>query len=108
MESRSARRAAKKRAAQRNFQRMACAALRYSTDALQAALRQGCARLCDNRAQATVEYAAVLAGFLCVVVALGALWRAVSSGLFVEHALMAASHHIQAAALGAVADVFAF
>ena len=30
------------------------------------------------------------------------------AGLFVEHALMSASHHLQLAALGSVADVFAF
>lgn len=55
-----------------------------------------------------VEYAVVLAGVLCMVVALGVLAKAMGEGLFVEHALMSASHHLQLAALGSVADVFAF
>ncbi|MCR2035200.1 hypothetical protein [Adlercreutzia mucosicola] len=49
----------------------------------------------------------VTAAFVCVVVAGAALWRALSSGLFVEHALMAASHHLQGAA-GWIADVFSY
>ena len=50
----------------------------------------------------------VTAGLLAVIVACGALWRSFEGGLFVEHALMAASHHVQGAALGAVADVFLY
>lgn len=57
--------------------------------------------------QSTVEYAVVLVAVLCVVVALGALWRALETGLFVEHALASASHHVRACA-GWVADVFAY
>lgn len=38
----------------------------------------------------------------------GVLAKAMGEGLFVEHALMSASHHLQLAALGSVADVFAF
>lgn len=49
----------------------------------------------------------VTAALLAVVVALGALWHALGGGLFVEHALMAASHHVQGGT-GAVSDVFAF
>ena len=60
----------------------------------------------SERGQGTVEYAVVLAGVLCMVVAL--LAKAMGEGLFVEHALMSASHHLQLAALGSVADVFAF
>ena len=62
----------------------------------------------SERGQGTVEYAVVLAGVLCMVVALGVLAKAMGEGLFVEHALMSASHHLQLAALGSVADVFAF
>ena len=58
----------------------------------------------SERGQGTVEYAVVL----CMVVALGVLAKAMGEGLFVEHALMSASHHLQLAALGSVADVFAF
>ena len=47
----------------------------------------------DEQGQGTVEFA---------------LWRSFEGGLFVGHALMAASHHVQGAALGAVADVFLY
>ena len=50
----------------------------------------------------------VLVGVLCAIMALGMLAKAMGEGLFVEHALMSASHHLQLAALGSVADVFAF
>ena len=50
----------------------------------------------------------MLAGVLCMVVAMGVLAKAMGEGLFVEHALMSASHHLQLAALGSAADVFAF
>ena len=58
--------------------------------------------------QGTVEYAVVLTGVLCAVMGLGALAKAMGEGLFVEHALMSASHHLQLVALGSVADIFAF
>lgn len=57
--------------------------------------------------QGTVEYAIVVAALLAVVVGVGALGRAIGSGLFVEHALASASYHV-AGATGAVIDVFAF
>lgn len=65
-------------------------------------------RMCDVRGQATVEFALVAAGFLTVALALGVLWRSFEGGLFVEHALTAASHHVQGAAPGAIADVFLY
>lgn len=49
----------------------------------------------------------MLGAALCVVAALAALFRVVEAGLFVEHALAAASHHVQASA-GWLADVFSF
>ena len=61
-----------------------------------------------ERGQGTVEFALVTAGLLAVVVACGALWRSLEGGLFVEHALTAASHHVQGVAPGAVADVFLY
>lgn len=61
----------------------------------------------DERGQGTVEYAVVTASFVCVVVAGAALWRALSSGLFIDHALMAASHHLQGA-VGWIADLFSY
>lgn len=57
--------------------------------------------------QSTVEFAVVTAAVLAVVIGLGALWRAFESGMFVEHALAAASHHVQGA-IGALVDVFMF
>lgn len=65
-------------------------------------------KVCSERGQGTVEYAVVLAGVLCMAVALGALAKVMGEGLLVEHALISASHHLQLAALGTVADVFAF
>ncbi|WP_227115114.1 hypothetical protein [Gordonibacter urolithinfaciens] len=55
-----------------------------------------------------MEFALVTAGLLAVIVACGALWRSFEGGLFVEHALIAASHHVQGTAPGAVADVFLY
>lgn len=63
--------------------------------------------MADERGQGTAEYAVVLAAVLCIVVALGAFWNLLSAGTLVEHALAAASHHVQAAAGWAV-DVFSY
>ncbi|MEC4273138.1 hypothetical protein VJ923_08205 [Adlercreutzia sp. R25] len=49
----------------------------------------------------------VTAAFLCVIVAGAALWRALSSELFVAHGLASASHHL-AGAVGWIADVLVF
>ena len=57
--------------------------------------------------QSTVEYAVILGAFMAVVVGLGALLRAVDAGTFVDHALSAASHHLQLSAAGVI-DVFAY
>ena len=62
----------------------------------------------DERGQGTVEFALVTAAFLAAVVALGALWRSLEAGMFVDHALMSASHHIQMTMPGSVADVFLY
>lgn len=62
----------------------------------------------DESGQATVEYAVVTGAFLVIVVALAALWRQVESGLLVEHALAAASHHVQLTAPGFLADIFLY
>ncbi|MDM8288488.1 hypothetical protein QUW41_04070 [Slackia piriformis] len=50
----------------------------------------------------------VLFGFLSMVAALGVLWRAVSDGLLVAHALQSASHHLETVVPGVVADVFLY
>ncbi len=61
-----------------------------------------------TKGQGTVEFAIVTGGFLIIATAFGLLWRALGSGLFVEHALSAASHHVDGAALGALSDVLLF
>lgn len=38
----------------------------------------------------------------------GALWRSLKSGLFVDHALASASHHVQGVLAGGIADVFLY
>lgn len=68
----------------------------------------GLRRTGGEAGQGTVEFAVVMAGFLVVVVGLGVLWRAFEGGLFVEHALAAASHHVQGVAPGTIADVFLY
>lgn len=58
--------------------------------------------------QSTVEFVIVTAGLICVVVALGALWHSVNSGLLVEHALSAASHHLVDVPAAFIVDIFRF
>ena len=61
----------------------------------------------NESGQSTVEYAVVLGVFMMVVVGLGALLQTMDAGTFVDHALSAASHHLQLSAAGAI-DVFAY
>lgn len=61
-----------------------------------------------QKGQGTVEFAVVTGGLLVIAVVCGLLWRAIESGLFVEHALSAASHHVCGIALGALSDVFLY
>ena len=65
-------------------------------------------RLIDVQGQGTVELVLVTAGFLSVIIAGGMFWRVLEGGLFVEHALTAASHHVQGIAPGFLADVFLY
>lgn len=64
--------------------------------------------ICVERGQGSVEFAVVTAGFLVVALTLGLLWRALEGGLFVEHALVAASHHVQGVSGGSLADLFLY
>lgn len=59
------------------------------------------------RGQSTVEFAVVTAAFMAMVVTAGVLWRALSQGLFVDHALASASHHVEGV-LGWVVDIFSY
>ena len=58
--------------------------------------------------QSTVEFAIVAGGFMVVVIGLASMWRAASSGLFVEHALSVASHHLQQVIPAAIGDIFLY
>lgn len=60
----------------------------------------------DTCGQSTVEFAIVTAALLIVVVAISLLWNLGDNGIFVEHAISSASHHLQEAAAGIVGDVF--
>lgn len=55
-----------------------------------------------------MEFALVVAAFLAVVVVLGALWQGLERGVFVDHALSSASHHVQMTAPGSLADAFLY
>ena len=61
-----------------------------------------------ERGQSTVEFAVVTASFLVATVALGVMWHAVSGGLFVEHALSVASHHVQSVSPVVIGDIFLY
>ena len=65
-------------------------------------------RIRDIRGQGTIEYAIVIAGFLALIVALGALWRFLESASLVEHAVQGASHHVSGASLGGILDVLLY
>lgn len=56
--------------------------------------------------QSSVEFALVAAGLLVVILAFGLLFQKLESGLFVQHALASASHHLRS--LGSIADIFAY
>lgn len=64
-------------------------------------------KLKDTSAQGTVEYAIVVAALLCIAFALAALMNVLDSGMFVQHALSAASHNITGA-FGGIVDVFSY
>lgn len=61
----------------------------------------------DERGQSTVEYAVIAAAFIAIVVALGALSNALDEGMFVRHAIAAASHNVESG-IGGVVDAFCF
>ena len=65
-------------------------------------------KLRETAGQATVEYAIVLAGFLLVVVGLGALAGLFREGTVADHALFSASHNGAGEAVGVVLEVFSF
>lgn len=60
----------------------------------------------NSDGQSTVEFAIVTCALLVIVIALTALWNIGDNGIFVEHAVSSASHHLEEAAAGIVGDVF--
>ena len=64
--------------------------------------------LLEESGQGSVEFALVIMAFLVIFAALGILWRALQGGLFVDHALSSASHHLQSVSAGVVGDVFMY
>lgn len=64
--------------------------------------------VCNVQGQSSVEYAVVLAGFLALLIALGLLHNSLREGLFVQHALLSASHHINAVHSGVLHDAFLY
>ena len=62
----------------------------------------------DCSGQSTVEFAVIAAGLSVVIAGLAALWHAAGDGLFIQHALTVASHHIQGVSLVAASDIFLF
>lgn len=65
-------------------------------------------RASDEQGQGTLEFALITFAFLAVVIGFSALWRMFGEGQVVEHALISASHHVQLAAAGAIADILLF
>ncbi len=66
-----------------------------------------CDSLLTEKGQSTVEFAVVFAALLCVVIGMGLLMNAISDGMFVQHAIAAASHNAGVFPGGA-SDVFCY
>lgn len=60
-----------------------------------------------DEGQATLEFALITSAFIVILVALRFFGVAVESGLWVDHALMAATHHIQGS-IGWIVDIFIY
>ena len=54
-----------------------------------------------------MEFAVVTAAFVSMLAVGSLMWKTVSGGLFVEHALASASHHVRGV-LGWVVDIFSY
>lgn len=55
-----------------------------------------------------MEFAVVTAGLLALIAGLAALWHGLESGLVVQHALAAASHHLAGVPVPFLADIFRY
>lgn len=64
--------------------------------------------VCDDKGQATVEFALVMFAFMGLCAGIASLWHGLSGGMFGAHILMAASHHVILTLPGGLADVFLY
>jgi hypothetical protein len=62
-------------------------------------------RIASIKGQSTVEYALILASFLCIVIALGMLASTIREGIFVQHTHACASHTYASFDAGAYGDI---
>lgn len=58
--------------------------------------------------QSTLEFALITFAFLSLLVALSALWNALSKGVFQTHVVEAASHVIQSEFVESLQDIVVF
>ena len=65
-------------------------------------------RPAGSRGQSTVEFAVVTAGVIALVAALGVLAQKLEDGVFLSHVLAGASHCVQSAQEGCLADIFSY
>lgn len=64
-------------------------------------------KLSSKSGQSTVEFALIVFAIVCVVIALGVLLHNVEAGMFLEHAISAASHSIVNSVSG-ITDSFCY
>lgn len=60
----------------------------------------------NKNGQSSLEFAVITAAMLLIILTIGMLWKLSDQGIFVEHAIHSASHHISDAAAGIVGDLF--
>lgn len=72
-----------------------------------ARLAQAVAAFAGESGQGTVEFCLVLAGFMALVLGLGAILQAFAEGQLPLHAIASASHALAASPAGVLADIFA-
>ena len=70
--------------------------------------RYGLCGVGNERGQSTVEYAVVMAAFAVVLAGAAALLHAIQSGVFIDHALSVASHHVAGVVPATIADIFLY
>lgn len=64
-------------------------------------------KVASKKAQSTVEFAIIFLVLVGIVVALSVIFKKIDAGLFLDHAILAASHNVEQA-IGGWCDVFVF